>query len=121
MKTDATQECPFHAAPAASGDTSGETRTNLSVPGGPSQAGPLRTIDQLPGPKGHPVVGNALQIVPAKMHLQLEDWAALYGPIYRLRLGRQRVLVVSDAKLMEGMLRARPKTFRRWSKSAEIM
>jgi cytochrome P450 len=58
-------------------------------------------------------VGNALQIEPARMHLQLEAWARQYGPYFRLRLGRRNLLVVSDHAVIGATLRDRPERFRR--------
>ena len=55
----------------------------------------LRRLDQLPGPRGLPVFGNALQIDTSRFHLQLEAWSREFGPFFRLRLGNRKVLVVA--------------------------
>ena len=47
---------------------------------------PLLQVAQLPGPRGIPLFGNALQVYPAQFHLQLEQWARDFGPVYQLRL-----------------------------------
>ncbi len=60
-----------------------------------------------------PYFGNVLQFRPARMHLQLEDWAQRYGTPYRLRLIGRDMLVVADAPTISELLRARPWTFRR--------
>lgn len=59
---------------------------------------PLRSVDMLPGPRGLPLFGNALQIKSHQMHLQLEAWARQFGPYYQLRLGPRRIMVVADHK-----------------------
>src|SRR5437868_6118460 len=81
----------------------------------PTDASPTRRLSDLPGPRGWPLVGNALSLDIGKVHLQLEQWAKQYGRIYRIRIGRRSVVVVSDAKVNETMLRARPGAFRRMS------
>jgi cytochrome P450/nitrite reductase/ring-hydroxylating ferredoxin subunit len=72
-----------------------------------------RAVDDLPGPKGRPFVGNLLQLDLDRLHLILERWAAEYGPIYRYRMGRTPVVAVSSPTLAEQILRARPETYRR--------
>ena len=74
-----------------------------------------RRIEDLPGPKGWPLVGNALQIDLPRFHLIQEQWAAEYGPLYCYHLGPNPVVVVADPALSEPILRARPETYRRAS------
>jgi cytochrome P450/nitrite reductase/ring-hydroxylating ferredoxin subunit len=72
-----------------------------------------RRVKDLPGPRGWPLLGNALELRSERVHQCLESWAERYGSLYRFRLGRRQVMVVGDAKITEGMLRARPGSFRR--------
>src|SRR5687768_3584462 len=81
---------------------------------------PTRSVDTLPGPKGIPLFGNALQIKSQQLHLQLEAWARQYGPFYKLRLGPQRIMVVADHKAIGVLLRDRPEGFSRTQRIAEI-
>lgn len=76
----------------------------------------LRTIRDLPGPKGLPLVGNAFEIDLRQLHLITERWAAEHGPAYVFRMGNQPTLVISDPELVAQVLRARPETYRRASK-----
>ena len=39
--------------------------------------GRLREIDELPAPRGLPVVGNLLQVDRARIHQQVERWVTL--------------------------------------------
>ena len=78
---------------------------------------PTRSIDDLPGPRGLPLVGNLHQLEPDKVHLILERWIREYGPVYRFRMGAERVVATSDPALIEEVLRARPETFRRGVKA----
>jgi cytochrome P450/nitrite reductase/ring-hydroxylating ferredoxin subunit len=74
-----------------------------------------RTLDDLPGPKGVPLLGNFLQMDIRRFHLIQENWAAQYGPLYQYRLGPNRIVGVADPKLNEAILRARPESYRRAS------
>ena len=75
----------------------------------------LRRYDELPGPRPYPVVGNALQLDSRTSHLQMQRWCDEYGPIYRLRVGPRRVMVIGDHALVARVLRDRPEGFRRTS------
>lgn len=85
-----------------------------------SATAPLRPIAALPGPSGLPLLGNLLQLDPPRLHLTLERWVAEYGPLYRLRLGGQQVVVVADSQPIFALLRDRPGTFRRLGTFAPI-
>ena len=62
----------------------------------PSATRALRTFEDLPGPRGVPVFGNLLQVEASRIHLQMERWCEVFGPVYKLRLGKRRVIVVGD-------------------------
>jgi cytochrome P450/nitrite reductase/ring-hydroxylating ferredoxin subunit len=80
---------------------------------GPAAARPRRRLDDLPGPRGLPLLGNALQIEVTRLHQIVEDWAHTFGPVFRFRTGPRNIVGVSDPDLIEAALRARPETFRR--------
>jgi cytochrome P450/nitrite reductase/ring-hydroxylating ferredoxin subunit len=80
----------------------------------------IRDIDELPGPEGIPLLGNAHQLDLRRMHLTLEGWADTYGPAYRFRIGLRTVVVVSGSELVEQVLRARPEVYRRASRIEAI-
>ena len=80
----------------------------------------LRRFDDLPGPRGVPVFGNLLQIDSTRMHLQLEQWCDTYGPVFRLRLGGRRAVVVGDHGLIATVLRDRPDGFRRSTRFEQV-
>lgn len=79
----------------------------------PSADTPLRRIADLPGPRGLPLLGMLHRWRVARAHLLLEQWAREHGPIYRMRLGPQTLVVVSQADAMMTVLRERPQGFRR--------
>ncbi len=73
----------------------------------------LRQLKDLPGPRGWPLLGNTLQVRPARIHLDVERWADEFGPLFRMRLGRHEQLVVADHDLLAKVMRERPEGFRR--------
>ncbi len=73
----------------------------------------LRRISDLPGPRRWPFLGNALQVTPARIHLDVERWAREFGTLFRMRLGRHEQLVIADAELLGAVLRDRPDGWRR--------
>lgn len=78
-----------------------------------SRGAPLRSLHQLPGPKGLPLVGNSLQINMQRFHVVLEQWSQTYGPLFTIHIGRKPMLVVADSNLANEMLRDRPERYRR--------
>ena len=79
-----------------------------------------KTIAELPGPPGWPLVGNTLSIERSQFHLQLEAWQRTYGNMYRLSLGGNTIVVVSDPALIAQALRARPEIFGRTARLARV-
>ncbi len=86
----------------------------------PTRPPALREIDDLPGPPGLPLLGNLLQIDKVHIHQQVEAWARKYGPFFRFRLGRERLLVVADHVAMGIVLRDRPEGFRRTKRLRDV-
>jgi cytochrome P450/nitrite reductase/ring-hydroxylating ferredoxin subunit len=81
----------------------------------------LRSLDDLPGPRPSPIVGNALQIDATRAHLVMEGWIRQFGPIYRLQMMRGNIFVTSAPDMIDEILRARPETFRRSSRADEVL
>jgi cytochrome P450 len=96
------------------------TSTLSQAPRAPSftpapQPKPLRTIAELPSPRGLPLLGNLHQVRPANLHLTLERWFAELGGTYVFQLGRRRIVVMADCEALQTALRSRPDQFRRSS------
>jgi len=87
---------------------------------GPARIVAKRTLDDLPGPRGLPFLGNIHQLDLTKLHLVLERWAAQYGPVYLFKMGSARVVALSNPKWCDQVLRARPETFTRHSRTATV-
>ena len=83
-------------------------------------AGATRRWEELPGPGGVPLFGNALALDVTRLHGCFEDWAAKYGTLYKLRLGPQRAVVSSDPEINDEIMRARPDRWRRPVKLEKI-
>ncbi len=95
--------------------------TDLTLPTDAAPQQPLRRFDDLPGPRGLPVLGNLLQIQASRLHLQLEQWCREHGPVYKLRLGKQRAVVFADHRLVQAMLRDRPDGYRRTIRVRQVV
>ena len=78
----------------------------------------LRSFDDLPSPKGVPLLGNVFQIDSMQFHVTLENWVREFGPMYRFQAGPNRIMVVADPILIGTLLRDRPDTMRRTFRSA---
>ncbi len=97
---------------------------NIAVSSPPAPEAPpatLRQLSDLPGPKGWPVVGNTLQVKLPQLHLDMERWLAEYGPMLKVRLGRNDLMVVSDHEINSILFRDRPDGFRRPSQLLETV
>lgn len=79
-----------------------------------------REIDALPGPRGLPLLGVALEIDKPHFHAQVERWAREHGTVFVFRMLRLPVLCIADAEALAAMLRDRPAGFRRTPKLAQI-
>ncbi len=79
-----------------------------------------RSISDLPGPKGLPLIGSLHKVRPQTMHQVAEAWCEQYGPIFRFDVGPRRVVVVGDSDTINEVLRERPDGFRRWREILEI-
>lgn len=81
-----------------------------------------RSIADLPGPRGLPLLGSAQRLMPAsRAHLAFEDWGRRYGPIFRVKVGSRLVVGVNDEDAINAILRDRPEGFRRWSDLRQVI
>ena len=79
-----------------------------------------RRYQDLPGPRGWPVVGNLLQVDRARMHQSVERWVGEYGPLFRFRIGDRRFLGVADHDVLAALMRDRPDGLRRGAKLERV-
>jgi cytochrome P450 len=80
----------------------------------------VRSIDDLPGPRRLPLIGNAHQVRPNTLHLIAEEWADRYGPLYRFDIGTRKIVAVGNVETLNALLRDRPDGFRRWREILRI-
>jgi cytochrome P450 len=73
----------------------------------------MRTVRDLPGPNGLPLLGNLFELDLKRLHRQLEGWANQFGSIYVFEITRKPVVVFTDPEHIQTILRNRPKVYRR--------
>src|SRR5471032_1437772 len=79
-----------------------------------------RSLADLPGPPGWPLLGNFPQMKAARIHRDVEGWARQYGPLFKMRFGPLPVLVVARHETVNAVLRDRPDGFRRPRVTANV-
>jgi cytochrome P450 len=73
-----------------------------------------RSIRDLPGPRGLPLLGSGLRLLPmSRAHLRVEAWHERYGPTFQFRAGGRRWVALADQEEINALLRERPAGFRR--------
>ena len=73
----------------------------------------LRCIADLPAPRGLPLLGNALQLDPPRLHLQLEEWSQQLGKVFRITAAHREIMVINDLDTVHTVLRERPESYSR--------
>lgn len=73
----------------------------------------LRRLDELPGPRPWPLVGNALQFDRPHVHQDMEALAKQHGACFLVNFMGTPILVVADHALSHQIMRARPHDFSR--------
>lgn len=74
----------------------------------------LRRPENLPSPRGLPILGHLLEFKPERGHLQFEAWARELGTPFRFNLGpRLHFIVLDDVALFHQASRDRPDGYTR--------
>jgi cytochrome P450 len=74
----------------------------------------MTAIAELPGPRKVPVLGNAHQLRPDRLHVMIEQWGRRYGPAFRFFMGPREVVAFTESDTVNAILRERPEGYRRW-------
>ncbi len=72
-----------------------------------------RQLNDLPSPKGLPIMGNFFDIDFERFHLIVEGWCDEHGPAYTFKVGKKQILCLAYPDEINQILRDRPHTFRR--------
>lgn len=72
-----------------------------------------RTIADLPGPKGLPILGSTLKIIGRQWQLSMLQWIREFGPMFKVDVRGGSFVVVTDRSIGSALLRERPDHFRR--------
>lgn len=80
-----------------------------------------KTVKDIKGPKGVPILGNLLEMDKSKIHLVYEKWADEFGTFYNLSVLGKRITVSTDPDNNAFILKNRPTKFRRFKKMADII
>lgn len=88
---------------------------------GTTLSAPVRRLDELPGPRPWPLVGNALQFDRPHVHQDMEALARQHGPCFLVNFMGTPILVVADHALTHQIMRARPHDFSRSQRLAREM
>ncbi len=99
--------------------TATTSQASAPVPAGAAAA--VRDYLDLPGPRGWPVLGNIGQFDRRSFHLSVEAGVAQWGPMFRFRYGRMRVMVVSDPALTHALLKDRPQNWLRGTRLSKLL
>ena len=75
-----------------------------------------KTVSDLTGPRGLPLVGNLLQLDLDQLHRVLGRWCDEFGTMFTFRLGTRPVVAIAEPELIQEILRQRPKRYRRLDK-----
>ena len=80
---------------------------------------PRSPLNDIPGPKSYPLVGNVLQLDTDNLFINLTDFAKQYGGICKIYLFRKPVVIVNDYQFIHDVLvkqsadfAGRPKSYR---------
>nr|AFK39905.1 unknown [Lotus japonicus] len=57
-----------------------------------------------PGPRGLPIIGNLHQLDSLNFHFQLWNLSKIYGPIFSLRFGIKKAIIISTPKMAQKIL-----------------
>ncbi|XP_059827251.1 steroid 21-hydroxylase [Hypanus sabinus] len=70
-----------------------------------------RSLRDIPGPSALPLIGNLAEFTHRRLHIRLSELAKTFGPIYRLRLWGQDIIVLNSLDVIKEALVKRSSAF----------
>ena len=70
-----------------------------------------KTYGHIPGPKGLPIIGNALQINKFKPWISMKQWAKEYGPVIKFRVFGRVTVVCTGPKAFRDCFEVKGENF----------
>ena len=61
-------------------------------------------LDEIPGPKPYPFIGNVLQMDMTKVFVQFANFAKQYGGIFKVKLFTKPVVIVNNPRFIHDVL-----------------
>jgi cytochrome P450/nitrite reductase/ring-hydroxylating ferredoxin subunit len=80
-----------------------------------------RTMNDLPQPKGKPILGNLAEFKAGNKPTVLEQWSKECGPLFKISLIGKKFVVSTDPDFNIQLYKSRPDKFRRFGKIDEVM
>ena len=80
-----------------------------------------RTINDLPQPKGKPILGNLAEFKAGNKPTVLENWSKSTGSLFKISLMGKKFVVSTDPDFNIQLYKSRPDKFRRFGKIDEVM
>ena len=81
----------------------------------------MKTLKDLPSPKGKFITGHLSAFGRSNKHQVMEEWVKESGNLFQIRLLTKRFIVSADQQMNSEILKNRPGKFRRFSKISEVM
>jgi cytochrome P450 len=81
----------------------------------------MKTLKDLPSPKGHFIFGHLSDFNRSDKHQVMENWVKESGDVFKIRLVTKQFIVCADPKINLQILKLRPTKFRRFSKIDEVL
>lgn len=80
----------------------------------------IQTLNDLPSPKEHWLKGSIGRYEPEQLHNYLYQNSLELGPIHKFHLMKKPVVVLTDPKAIQTILKKRPETYRRASQMEDV-
>lgn len=81
----------------------------------------IKTINDLPSPRGNFLLGHITQFSVPDAHLVLERWVRERGDLFQINFAGKKLIVSANTDINRQILKDRPQAFRRFSKINEVM